>query len=220
MKERPILFSGDMVRAILDGRKTQTRRIVNAGFGISAQPVQEWNSPQEWFCPDGYYDSPENRVGNIIKCPYGQPGDRLWCREAFVDGYPHDPITDMPDCVDEDGNDKPLTVWYRATESELQWLDDDGFSVDNVPWKPSIHMPRKYCRLVLEVKAVRVERLQEIDETAIVSEGVDCDVFTPDRPDILQKKFKTLWNTLNAKRGYGWDQNPWVWVVEFEVCNG
>lgn len=177
MKERPILFSGPMVRAIFNGRKTQTRRAIKTG-GI---PYDEFWAEQ-WL-----------RKG---KCPFGTPGDRLWVRETFVVDYEVGEGTR--------GEISPA-VFYRAT--------DDGntnFTPGMEQWKPSIHMPRKFCRLLLDVKAIRVERLNDISEDDCKAEG--C----VDRGDSAGDEFAELWESINGKRGYGWKENPWVWVVEFE----
>jgi hypothetical protein len=187
MKDRPILFSGEMVRAILEGRKTMTRRI------IKPQPIQpapgayfdaynksaQWN----WWTPDG-----RQYLDKIIKCPYGQPSDRLWVRETFSNSRMDDSIP----------------THYKA----------DQFLFDySQPWKPSIFMPRWASRILLEVADIRVERLQDIREEDAKAEGVVDIIFQSlTRRDL----FAALWNKINAKRGYGWDTNPWVWVVSFK----
>lgn len=182
MKERPILFSGEMVRAILEGRKTMTRRV------IKPQPAGEWAAPGK------------------TACPYGQPGDRLWVRETWRKTN----WTDEP-------NRGEWRVFWRATEKED--------SRNNGLWRPSIHMPRWASRILLEVVSVRVERVQDISEEDARAEGVEwqnerpCWVNYLDREDwspTARDSFRTLWDSINAKRGYGWDANPWVWVVEFK----
>jgi hypothetical protein len=197
--ERPILFSGPMVRAILDGRKTQTRRVVK--FPNGHQPPK-------------FGDNAATIMGALRW--YAQPGDRLWVRETFITGY--DWVNGQLDCVDEDGNDKPLKVWYRATDPDIQWTDDDEGLLDRVPWKPSIHMPRKYCRLTLEVVNVRVERLQDISAENCMAEGIDATKLenTVTAPRL---RFYNLWESINAKRA-PWASNPWVWVIEFAPRNG
>lgn len=184
MADRPILFSGPMVRAILGGRKTQTRRVVKN------QPVQSRTDPAVfgWWAEDGCMiptfdaDGDEGPV-----CHYGVPGDRLWVRETF-------------------NNDWTDHVIYRA---------DGGSAVEagwprEPKWRPSIFMPRAACRLVLEVTAVRVERLQQIREADVHAEG--CQLV---QGEDARWHYGSLWNSLNAKRGFGWDTNPWVWVIEF-----
>lgn len=187
--ERPILFSGPMVRAVLGVTKTQTRRVVRG--------VDE--------CAHGY-DAVKEVDGQTIRCaggatltsPFGVPGDRLWVRETFK---PHPPGT---------GRTRPSAAIYRA---DYQLSEGPG------PWKPAIHMPRWACRLVLDVVAARAERLQDISEADAIAEGVHHQpkLLAPNGARIL---YVLLWNSLNAKRGYGWATNPWVWVIEFRRVNG
>lgn len=194
MRERPILFNGPMVRAILDWRKTQTRRAVKLQRcdGVHtdgpATCVPRLLATSEW----GWDFSTGGEIhGPMVRCPYGVPGDRLWVRETFNANW-----TDR--------------VIYRA---------DGGSAVEagyasEPKWKPSIHMPRWASRITLEVTDVRVERIQDISEHDAIWEGcepsVDASGVTPAR-----KHFAVLWDSINAKRGYGWGTNPWVWVVTF-----
>ena len=181
MKERPIIFYGPMVEAILDGRKTQTRRIVKPQPGDGMINVLRYNR-SDW------------------PCPYGQPGDRLWVRETWG--------INPNDYYGCDEKDRKNFVHYRADSSfEPRWK-----------WRPSIHMPRWASRLTLEITGVRVERLQKMVELDLISEGFqdhfDGKTFYP-----AGYFFKETWNSLNSKRGYGWDTNPWVWIVEFKRIN-
>lgn len=176
MSEHPILFSGEMVRAILEGRKTQTRRV------IQPQPIEPLSIKQ-------------SSAGLVVfdrdkmRCPYGMAGDCLWVRETFETD-----LRNLKSFKDGEG------VWYSA----------DG----NVPfavgsqWKkhPAIHMPRWASRITLEIVKVRVERLHSITPVGVLAEG--CSAF--------EHEFKPLWDSINAKRGYGWDADPWVWVIEFK----
>lgn len=174
MKERPILFSGEMVNAILDGRKTQTRRVVKKqphGAGEWVLQGINWLFPN--VCP--YIK---------LKNPYGVIGDRLWVKETWK-------------CVL--GN-----VIYKATPNNRIKTDK---------YKPSIYMPRWASRINLEITNIRVERLQDITETEAIAEGVSGG---GSHPDFWVGAFADLWDSINAKRGYGWDANPWVWVVEFK----
>jgi len=187
MTERPIIFSTDMVRAILDGKKTQTRRVIKP---CSTATVVNKNGQEEH--PEWVY--------TLAKCPYGQVGDRLWVREAFAKRA--DGIVDQ--------------IMYREQYYNLiKMLDLPDVSIR---WKPSIHMFRKDSRIDLEITEVRVERVQEITEGDAIAEGIPP--FAPDgeerRSTIPRKHFSVLWDSINAKRGYGWAVNSWVWVISFK----
>jgi hypothetical protein len=224
IKERPILFSAPMVRAILEGRKTVTRRPVK-GAGL------QW---LEEFTPE-YVANPENGL-----CPYGNPNDRLWLRETWgvishdfdeqgnmIDWTPDRPATPIREMPFGRGYYSGHAI-YRA-DGEAAWAgDDDGGGDDRSAWKPSIHMPRIASRILLEVTAVRVERLQDISDRQIESEGVDLDALADgqDRYDMchagsgaggrptLRTAWRDLWQSINGPAS--WDANPWVWVVEFK----
>ena len=177
MKERPILFSGEMVRAILEGRKTQTRRVVRGRWALDfLQPGG--------FSPR-YVALPENYLS-----PYGYSGDLLWVKETFSYVSIGHAITNQ--------------IIYKAT---------DDFSG---PWRPSIFMPRWASRITLKITGVRVEKLQEILVQNILSEGVPPIICDEDASEMYEA-FADLWDSINAKRGYSWDSNPWVWVIEFEM---
>lgn len=207
MAERPILFSGEMVRAILDGRKTQTRRV------MKPKANEKW---LDWITDKNgnrLYDSNGDKRllissenGKEISCPYGAPGDLLWVRETWVE-------------------------WDAGIAYRADTLDRNGVeSADNkrcrldygVKWKPSIHMPRKASRITLRVTDVWVERVQEISEADARAEGttpLPSAVSSPESKWLglrYTPAFAMLWNDINAARGYGWDANPWVWVVSFE----
>ena len=205
MKEHPILFSAPMVRAILTGQKTQTRRVVKPQ---PAYVCSDWTFDAEPGDVVMYHWWPyrlrESRGRNKraageltpvrIKCPYGQPGDMLWVRETWrLWDSKADSV--IKGCLKEYDLDylKTCYVEYRATTDH-----DEG------PWRPSIYLPRWASRLILHVKDVRVERLQDISYEDAQAEGVD------------PSRFAELWNTINAKRGFGWENNPWVWVVTFK----
>lgn len=208
IKERPILFSAPMVRAILEGRKTVTRRPVK---GIAL----------EWLRPDGFTPEftadPRNQL-----CPYGQPGDRLWVRETTE--------------IDEQTSDGVVLSRYSADGEPVLYSDSDDPEYDGTVahWdyprrsRPSIHMPRWACRILLEITAVRVERLQDISDAQIGAEGIDLDALADgqDRYDMchagsgaegrptLQTAWRHLWQSVNGLES--WTTNPWVWVVEFK----
>ena len=227
MKSRPILFSAPMIRALLAGTKTQTRRVVEPqppiGHAWSGWCVSSTHRADEgkatWAAGTGPFLSDVHRVS----CPYGQPGDRLWVRETFITGYEMDPNGYFK--TDEAGEyiDK---VWYRATDPDLDWWVDDV--ICEPKWRPSIFMPRALSRLTLEVVSVRVERLQEISEADAAAEGVTAvssggiTLFTTTGVDCFQTAkdaYAALWESINGPGS--WDANPWVWVVEFKlVGNG
>lgn len=198
MHERPILFNGAMVRAILDGRKTVTRRAVIK----ASQP--ETIFPSDFSATEAMVELNSTVHGTTWwkACPYGKPGDRLWVRETFA-VY---------------GDEKFAAIHYRADRPH-----DVGRK--GVGYKPSIHMPRWACRLVLEVTDVRVERLQAITYEQAAAEGVQRDQrmwFATDEGGTAfqypEQAFAQLWR----QTGGDWDANPWVWVVEFkrvEVAN-
>lgn len=210
MKERPILFSAPMVRALLDGTKTQTRRVVKP------QPrhlLIRSSNDGEW------YDADCVSPGTLVKCPYGAPGDRLWVRETF--GM-------WPGSLDEERQ-----TLYRATVPEAPggWPSRRGPIADFVRWRPSIHMPRRFSRLTLEIVSVRVERVQEISEADALAEGVPlCDYsfgrayggdltgdgITRVPMDSARSAFLCLWDSINAARGFSWASNPWCWCIAFK----
>ena len=210
MNEWPIIFNGEMVRAILDGRKTQTRRVIkNTG---PYDPFDEYIGA--WIRP------------GINRGPYGKPGGQLWVRETFAEICS---VADPYCCCDKFPVPKGKYHYYeyRAdTENKYpgNWEDADPETIEMAReggylprWKPSIHMPRKASRIQLEVVKVRVERVQDITEkeawaegcVPFEREGVECDTSVSD--------FAQLWNEINAKRGFAWHENPWVWVVEFQL---
>lgn len=198
MTDRPIIFSAPMVRALLDGRKTQTRRVLgNSGPGRGRSNI--FSAQIGWS--DSYVLDPGNAGWRERDTPYA-PGDRLWVREAF--SY---------ESLDVDRNGF-MPPWY--------WADGNPESGDFTRPKPSIHMPRWASRLTLLVTDVRVQRLQEISSADAIAEGcppyansatIDCDTSNP-RDD-----FKRLWNSIHGPDA--WDANPWVAAISFTVhrCN-
>ena len=226
-KERPILFNGEMVRAIIGGRKTQTRRCVkpkfnNAGnythsgdIGSAIKQIEDWQfTDGRWF---GLYGQ---LAAVYADCPYGQVGDLLWVRETFIQGWEANSWGDI-DQYDESGNEKPIKTWYKA-DGHIDWEDADGEFCTNTPWKPSIHMPRSASRITLEITNVRIERLQDIGEEDAIAEGINaelCAKFSLNAPDRQELKlaaihaYAGLWESINGSDS--WDANPWVWVIEF-----
>lgn len=198
--EKPIIFNSEMVRAILEGRKTQAR--------IAIKPQPKDMTTQVIHLTDGIRFATEDKP---IKCPFGQPGDKLWCRETWAvdDAYDHLSSSQLP--IDD------VTVFLKSlTPSDKP---HDTLNLRG-KWRPSIFMPKWASRLQLRIKDVRVERVQDITEADARTEGcVKSNLSMSigiDRDSTYRENFEKLWNSINEKRGYGWDVNPWVWVVEFE----
>lgn len=224
MKERPILFSAPMVRAILDGRKTVTRRVVKripwrAGSNPEFSHARAFQNAGEWRIAGGA----EMTTG--FRCPHGQQGDRLWVRETWgavshawtEDGSRRDWLPDRPSTPIRY---MPFGKGYfsghaiYAADGAFEWCgDDDGGGEPRSAWKPSIHMPRQASRITLEVTSVRVERLQDISPEQARSEGVESPIADHlDNAWIVQ--FERIWTSINGPDS--WNANPWVWVVEFK----
>ena len=204
MKERPILFSAPMVRALLAGTKTQTRRVVKLKPWHQIEERDD-GAPWPWM-----YDG-ERDADHWLPCPYGQPGDRLWVREGFSG----------PRCMEaQDGcAATPPSKWG---ESSRIWYWADGDPPTYGDWtrprpRPSIHMPRWASRITLEVTGVRVERLQDISEADAVAEGVKNSLHLPGGR-FATENFAHLWWSINGDGS--WEANPWVWVVEFKRIEG
>ncbi len=228
MKERPILFSAPMVRAILAGTKTQTRRVVKFNIaGNAALGGKSW-----------HIDDPNA----VLACPYGQPGDRLWVRESW--GYRGSHWSSVTPETSEH------TIQYRADDAKQQFVrpagdehglpkqrecrPDEDYIEDYYngylnrfwkSWRPSIHMPRWASRITLEITDVRVERLQDISEAESRAEGIiqyeDEIGYGTGYPDTDPNlagtgvgAFRKLWESINGAGA--WDANPWVWVISFQ----
>jgi hypothetical protein len=213
MKERGIIFSGEMVRAILDGRKTQTRRVINRinNFG-EISDFQRTDTPgYDWIFRNKCMLWNDVKTSTLIKmCPHGKSGDRLWLRETFKhygnSKTGHNPVVANV-IYKADGLRLDCGQWHTFNDAPQQTWWNTGKS----PWTPSIHMPRWASRITLEITDVRVERVQDITDEDALAEGVDPDGYIP------RVQFHKLWNSINEKRGYGWDVNSWVWVIEFKV---
>ena len=182
--EHPIIFSGPMVRAILENRKTQTRRVCVGQRELS-----------------NVHDFP------LDLCPYGQPGNRLWVRETW----------------------RAHLCAGRSSERIHYAADGSACPIDGEiikPWRPSIFMPRWASRITLEITGIRVQRLQEIQPEQCVAEGVVKQIDGTDlysnavspgyaHTHYPQALFHKLWDAMNAKRGFAWYKNPWVWSISF-----
>ncbi|HHX6580215.1 hypothetical protein [Pseudomonas aeruginosa] len=202
-RERPILFNDQMVRAILEGRKTVTRRVVKPQPDFLGSMVD----------PNTPFKTLDAGLHARITCPYGEPGDRLWVREAWAADAQVDAIAPRDLSQGE-------PIWYPADFSVRQ----TGCSmISKGRGRPSIHMPRWASRVLLEITAVRGERLQDISEEQALAEGVHgepCDHARQACSDIgcwgdtAKGAFGFLWEQLNGAGA--WQANPWVWVVEFK----
>lgn len=237
MKTRPMLFSGPMIRALLDGSKTQTRRVVKGTNGVIGPlgglgfPDKSLRGTTEFKGGQPLYDM----------CPYGVVGDRLWVRETWQfadwteDGQPY--VRFAADnavrfCEGAGEGESLVDTWAALSATENYEIDNKAADRG---WRPSIFMPRWASRLTLTISDVRVERLQEMasreergEAIDAVAEGIEC---VPDEMGPCYglggkmtnrtgyAAFARLWNELNAARGFGWDANPWVWVVSFEVSS-
>lgn len=218
VRERPILFSGPMVRAILDGRKTQTRRVIKCccncghlgrllGDWALSIPPHQWDgestdvlwgwtgdqSPQKGDFVEVWQTDVDDHASGPVPCPYGVPGERLWVRETWC-MYPMA------------SNDGAAGIIYRATS-------------DNIPkgmWKPSIHMRRIHSRINLEITGLRVERLQDINETDARAEWAE-QLHSEFGSGSFRDGFQSLWHKINGPDS--WASNPWVWVIEFKKIN-
>lgn len=220
VKEKPILFSGPMIRAILEGQKTQTRRIIDkctadairffgcedcGEFDAVIEFSSEGHSGEGWYIGCGEY--PEEG-SYFTKCPYGQPGDHLWVRETGM--KPPFITTKML----RDGADTWPKYIYLEDETcfDIEQWKEWGWKVT-----PSIHMPRWASRVTLEITNIRVERVQDISIKDSVAEGVPCQELGITDDELCRAQFADIWDSLNKKRdGCGWDKNPWVWVIEFK----
>lgn len=236
MKTRPILFSGPMVRAILEGRKTQTRRTVKHPPHQRIENLHV-GGDVEWPCRE----TDDGMVA--MHCPYGVVGDRLWVRETWMPA--------------EVKSEQSVAILYKASNDvrpdgvgaesfgatrwfERPWEEINGFrqdiermEVEGDKWRPSLFLPRWASRLTLEIVGVRVERLNEISEVDAIAEGVESKPserwegrrvwrdFTPDDPanpdgewfERARDSYRSLWRSINGPES--WEPNPYVWVMEF-----
>ncbi|HDZ0760539.1 TPA: hypothetical protein RRT58_000400 [Klebsiella pneumoniae] len=243
MKERGMIFNGEMVRAILDGRKTQTRRIMK---------------PQPEPCPRGGHWWPSNVFKTMLHvedemqngkggwgglvgdaCPFGAVGDRIWVRETWgvvshafsddglmIDWVPDRPATAIHEMPFGNGYYSGYAIY--AADGDFTWGDDDGYEDGRSCWKPSIHMPKAASRILLEITDVRVERLNAISEEDARAEGIidggclncgepePCGCANPE-PDATDA-FAYLWQSIYGQEN--WNADPWVWVIEFKRVEG
>jgi hypothetical protein len=220
-KERPILMSAPMVRALLAGTKTQTRRVakfdpLQPGLNMAFTGLEPHCFGAGWALVSRGEGGCWNERTHPLFCPYGQPGDRLWVREAWMPDPPADgtwAYTAWAGCRESRLSDIPERFRHPAfCNYSASWLHG------RVRWTPSIHMPRWASRILLVVTAVRVERLQDISDDDARQEGVAewaAGALSPEGQETVcrQEGYRMLWESINGAGS--WDANPWVWVVEF-----
>ncbi|QHP77952.1 hypothetical protein EKQ45_19285 [Proteus vulgaris] len=199
MKERGIIFNAEMVRAILDGRKTQIRRIIKsepATHNFRGWIMSSTRAKDEGKACWAIGDSPLLKEPIRLNCPLGKVGDRLYVRETFKAGV----------CTES-------TIAYKATHKPSD-LEEGWY--EEIKWTPSIHMPRRYSRITLEITNIRVERLNDISNDDAKSEGCwyGRGGGTPDKALTPSDQFPTLWEEIYGDGS--WSSNPWVWVIEFK----
>ncbi|WP_454709271.1 hypothetical protein [Citrobacter freundii] len=202
MTERGMIFNSEMVRAILDGRKTQTRRIIKLSHerGMLNPVIKGRN---------GEITSVSCRLAPLL-CPFGQPEDRIWVRETWA----------------EAGASAPDLKLYRANYPDhVPSHYENVPPVDEIRWKPSIHMPRWASRILLGITDVRVERLNAISQADAIAEGalpshpsIDCVSQEYGFPDFSRSWFGQTWQHIYGEES--WQANPWVWVIEFKQIDG
>ncbi|WP_368818167.1 hypothetical protein [Klebsiella variicola] len=230
MTERGMIFNAEMVRAILDGRKTQTRRIMNVQPESNQFGLLHITSSTKRSDIGKYHWAESNATGNHVRsklfsCPFGAVGDRIWVRETWG-VVSHE--------LDEDGRiqpwtpDRPATAIHEmpfgngyysghaiyAADGDFTWGDDDGYEDGRSCWKPSIHMPRAASRILLEITGVRVERLRSMSQDDARAEGV----IAASGPMEAGLAFRELWDSIYGEES--WKANPWVWVIEFKRVEG
>ncbi len=219
---KPILFKSDMVRAILEGRKTETRRIFKKQpTGLFQRIAHTLGYPASLGWLRAGFGEKEDP--NFYKCPYGRVGDRLWVRETVCIAPRNWAPPDQ--CISDDDGYYHF-VKYRATDP-----DEDVMRDYKLKWTPSIFMPRWASRIILEITEISVERVKDITDTGCVNEGLIQDwdgshhwyQFPEGHKEFNSASqnpkyaFRLLWDSINEKRGYSWQSNPWGWVIKFKL---
>lgn len=229
-----MIFNGEMVRALLSGRKTQTRRI------MAPQPADDI---ERGIFPNpeviGWKSSRRHKHGSTTAhfCHYGKPGDRIWVRETWgvvshafsddglmIDWVPDRPATAIHEMPFGNGYYSGYAIY--AADGDFTWGDDDGYEDGRSCWKPSIHMPRAASRILLEITDVRVERLNSISQEDAQAEGLELTGWRPTYSDpdsggevmTPYDNFAELWSSIYGDES--WQANPWVWVIEFKRVEG
>lgn len=226
VRERPIMFTGDSVPLIINGTKTQTRRVMKPQLEefVEGPLVHARCHPAPYY--DAYNGGPgwcwwtsDDRQGSGWRnCPYGRPGDSLWVRETWC------PLLD-PDHFADPSLPRDAIVYGRKNGAayKASSADDDSERCRRelgYKWRSPMRMNRWASRLNLELTKVRVERLQEISEEDAKAEGAPLGVLPGVGPKRYRWGYRHLWNSLNLKRGFAWDTNPWVWVLDFKRVEG
>lgn len=234
-----MIFNGEMVRAILDGRKTQTRRIMKDQPSDGFHPTHngyDLDLNAHWYTPsvvdkNGYLHPAKKDVFGVADenegrtCPFGAVGDRIWVRETWgvvshafsddglmIDWVPDRPATAIHEMPFGNGYYSGYAIY--ATDGDFTWGDDDGYEDGRWCWKPSIHMPRAASRILLEITDVRVERLRSMSQDDARAEGV----IAASGPMEAGLAFRELWDSIYGEES--WKANPWVWVIEFKRVEG
>lgn len=205
MAIKPILFNTEMVRAILDGRKSCTRRICKDANDCTVPDMDFYDSDKRTYAVHNYVDKEHKDKLSIAErtCPIC-PGDILYVRETWCA---------LP--VNEVGHIRGHSTYYYRADGDLRPSGWRG------KWRPSIHMPKEAARIWLMVTDVSVERLQDIDGKGCVKEGIEEEPLKDIGDEFVKGMFHDLWDSIIKKSDldrYGWDANPWVWVIEFERC--
>ncbi|UPK82554.1 hypothetical protein LW139_07655 [Proteus vulgaris] len=213
MKERGIIFNAEMVRAILDGRKTQTRRIIKsvpATHNFHGWVMSSTRAKDEGKACWAIGDSPLLKEPIRLNCPLGKVGDRLWVRETFGNRVVRDALGGYGEFIT-----------YRASKPDAVYCTCASGDVIPMKWTPSIHMPRRYSRITLEITDVRVEQLQDISKQDAISEGAPQGHYSIDViskqfgfPDFSRSWFAQIWMDIYGEDS--WVNNEWVWVIEFK----
>lgn len=218
-KMRPVLMNAFSINAILKSRKRQTRRVIRPQPGMfftTFSKLEIFKSVLHAIYKDGA----------MVRCPYGNVGDRLWVRETWAAERGYNNLAPR-DIEGQYASIENVDLWWRADHASDRRLDAKPGK-----WRPSIFMPRWASRITLEITDIRIERVQDISEADAIVEGVsDARMFLPGEFEVepAQKKtglslpvwrFMHLWNSINGKRGYDWPSNPWVWIIEFKLLKG
>ncbi|HBR1513203.1 TPA: hypothetical protein MIH46_12775 [Klebsiella pneumoniae] len=216
MSERGMIFNAEMVRALLDGRKTQTRRPIKWKQTRFTE-IGEREDGSKW----PWSEDAEHACDFWHPCPFGAVGDRIWVRETWgvvshafsddglmIDWVPDRPATAIHEMPFGNGNYSGYAIY--AADGDFTWGDDDGYEDGRSCWKPSIHMPRAASRILLEITNVRVERLRSMSQDDARAEGV----IAASGPMEAGLAFRELWDSIYGEES--WKANPWVWVIKFK----